>query len=262
MAWRGTGGELFAIGVLAAACSSSTQSTGSGGSPGAGAGGEHITAGSDAGGASNSGGTAGGVSKSGGTAGASVGGAPSLGGTSGSSAGGVSTSAGAAGSAGATRGLALGSTCVGPNESGASFSGYSVREVNLDPASTECSSKLCLKDHFQGRVSCPYGQAAGAAQCFLPGLDTPVTVEVDPQLHARRSSLASICSCHCEGTGPGPYCTCPDSMECARLVDDLGFGGAPNQLAGSYCIPTGSKYDSTGPAAPCSSPNCGPARPY
>ncbi len=252
MAWRGTGAALLAVGVLAAACSSSTQSTGSGGATGAGAGGEHTTAGSNAGGVSNLGGTAG----------ASVGGAPSLGAASGSSAGGVSTSAGAAGTAGAATGLPLGSTCVDTDESEANFSGYNAREVNLDPASTECSSKLCLKNHFQGRVSCPYGQAAGAAQCFLPGLDAPVTVEVDPQLYARRASLASICSCHCAGAGPGPYCTCPGSMECVHLVDDLGFGGAPSQLAGSYCIPTGSEYDITASAAPCTSPNCGPARPY
>jgi hypothetical protein len=167
-----------------------------------------------------------------------------------------------AGSGGAPAQGALGSICMSANESVPNFSGYGVRDLNIETDSPACSSKLCLKNHFQGRVSCPYGQTAAGGGCFVPGGSTPVAVPVEPQFQSRQASVASICSCHCAGSGPGPYCTCPSNMECVPLLQDLGFGGESSTLAGSYCIPASSRYDPTGLAIPCTPPNCGPARPY
>lgn len=155
---------------------------------------------------------------------------------------------------------AVGEPCIASDEWSPYFSGYSAAELNVDDRAPQCESNICLVNHFQGRASCPYGQAAGAGDCLLPDGSKPVKGKVSPQLEARQAAVASICSCRCDGDGPGPYCTCPESMQCEHLVDDLGLGTP--ELAGSYCIPKGSKYDAAQLSSPvCIAPNCGPAHP-
>jgi hypothetical protein len=152
----------------------------------------------------------------------------------------------------------LGEVCFG--EAGNSrFPGYSVSEVNIYKGATSCSSGVCVMNHFQGLVTCPYGQAAEAGDCLAPGSEQAVSVAVKPQLVERQAAIASICSCQCDGPGLGPYCTCPESMQCEHLVDDLGLG---TDLAGSYCIPKGTAFDSQASRTDCVEPNCGAAHPY
>ncbi len=153
----------------------------------------------------------------------------------------------------------LADPCIGDDEWSPYFAGYDAHEVNVQDGAEQCQTGICLVNHFQGRASCRYGQAAGAGDCFLPDGNTPVATAVSPQLEARQANVASICSCQCKGNGPGPYCTCPDSMQCENLVDDLQLGGG--YLAGSYCIPKGSKYDASQLSSVCVEPNCGPAHP-
>jgi hypothetical protein len=175
---------------------------------------------------------------------------------------GGASAVGQGGSGGSSVQGALSSICLTADESDPNFSGFSATELGIETESAACSSKVCLRNHFQGRVSCPYGQPAAGGGCFLPSSSVPVAVAVDPQLEARQANVASICTCRCAGDGPGPYCSCPASMECAPLFQNLGVGGAAAAISGSYCIPTGSDYDSTAPATACVSPSCGPARPY
>jgi hypothetical protein len=154
----------------------------------------------------------------------------------------------------------LGEPCVSDDEYFPSFTGYDANEINLDDHAPTCSTNLCLQNHFQGRASCPYGQAGGSTDCLVAGSKVPVSGAVQAQLAMRPTSVASICSCQCAGEGAGPYCTCPDSMQCEHLVDDLGLGNS--ELAGSYCIPKGSQYDPAGDLSVCTEPNCGDAHPY
>jgi len=154
----------------------------------------------------------------------------------------------------------LGEPCVSDDEYFPGFAGYAAREINVETGATMCGTSVCLKNHFQGRASCPYGQAGGSTDCPVAGSKVPVSGAVQPQLAARPTSVASICSCQCAGEGPGPYCTCPDSMQCEHLVDDLGLGNS--ELAGSYCIAKGSQYDLAGDMSVCTEPNCGDAHPY
>ena len=135
-----------------------------------------------------------------------------------------------------------------------------VNETNIVTRSPVCDSGVCVINRFQGLVSCPYGQAAGAGDCFLPGSTEAVSRAVIPQFVERQAALASICSCRCAGSGPGPYCTCPESMQCEHLLDDLGLGG--EDVAGSYCIPKGSAFDPDAPRTECVEPNCGVKHPY
>ena len=157
----------------------------------------------------------------------------------------------------------LGEVCSEELGTNPNFPGYGRMEVNIIDHTSMCSSGICVINHFQGLVSCPYGQAAGAGDCLRPGTDEPLPFAVDPQLVQRQAAIAAICSCHCDGPGPGPYCTCPESMQCEHLVDDLHLGSPDfSGLSGSYCIPKGTAYQSNAAQTECVEPNCGVKHPY
>jgi len=211
-----------------------------------------------------SGGTA---SSSAGTASAgtaSGGGAATAGAAHGGEAtGGEATGGEATGSGKPSGDAALGEPCLPDDERDPSFSGFQLTETNIETASESCASRFCVANHFQGRVSCPYGQKDGGGGCTLPGSKEPVTAQVRPQVQERQASRVVTCSCHCAGDGAGPYCTCPDTMECAPLV--LQLPGLPdNGLSGSYCILKGTKYDPAGSTTACDAAavDCGAAHPY
>jgi len=179
----------------------------------------------------------------------------------------------------------VGDPCIPEDEYSTEFSGYSAEEVNVESRSFQCVTRVCLVNHFQGRVSCPYGQTQGAInrnpddgsaedRCHIPGTlgnrrEDAVQVPVNPQLVERQAEDTVYCSCRCanaEGrTDDGAnYCEkCPSGYSCVQLIDDLGIGS--EQLAGAYCIRNGTKYDKrTLSPEQCSaiSGNCGEAQPY
>jgi len=152
----------------------------------------------------------------------------------------------------------VGDPCVPEDEYQAYFSGYELGEVDFETRSFQCETRVCLVNHFQGRVSCPYGQstsAGGAARCHIPGSSGPgadIRVDVRPQLTNRRASDAVYCSCRCGGPDSGArYCHCPQGFTCTELARDIGVGAA--ELSGSYCIRAGTAYDSRyfGPGPTC-----------
>lgn len=139
----------------------------------------------------------------------------------------------------------VGDPCVPEDEYSPTFAGFALTEVSTESRSFSCESRLCLVNHFQGRVSCPYGQSAmpeGDARCFIPGSAEPVSALVQPQLLDRRADDAVYCSCRCDGPDPGArYCECPSGFKCSRVVPELALGRA--QLPGSYCVREGSEFD-------------------
>lgn len=161
----------------------------------------------------------------------------------------------------------VGDPCTPEDEYQQTFSGFQVTETNVESRSFQCATRICLVNHFQGRVSCKLGQTApfdpatGTAAspfkptCSIPGTvsstDTKdpnnVTVAVPAQLTDRQTDKAVYCSCRCDGPDKGArYCECPDGFECSKLVDDLHIKGqSGGQLAGSYCIRSGSSFDAT-----------------
>jgi hypothetical protein len=54
----------------------------------------------------------------------------------------------------------VGDPCVPEQEYNPGFVGFNVNEVDVESKSFQCQTRLCLVNHFQGRVSCPYGQLA------------------------------------------------------------------------------------------------------
>jgi hypothetical protein len=154
----------------------------------------------------------------------------------------------------------VGDPCTPEDEYTQGFSGYAPKEVNVESKSFQCETRVCLVNHFQGRVSCKYGQDAGGGGCTVPAHPAlPITVAVAPQLVERQADKAVYCSCRCDGEDKSArYCKCPSGYACTHLVDDLHLGTG-GQLAGSYCVRDGTQYSPLDNATPCKNGNCGAA---
>jgi hypothetical protein len=141
----------------------------------------------------------------------------------------------------------VGDPCTPEDEYNTAFPGYDAKEVNVESKSFQCETRVCLVNHFQGRVSCKYGQdSAATGNCFIPGSDHAVAANViqqsvTPQLNDRTADKAVYCSCRCDGEDKNArYCKCPSGYACSHLIDQLPLPGA--QLAGSYCVRDGTGY--------------------
>lgn len=93
----------------------------------------------------------------------------------------------------------VGDPCVPEDEYNTQFPGFKVQEENIESRSFQCSTRICLVNHFQGRVSCPLGQG-------------PVTACNDPS----DTSCPNGGEC-VESTTLTPECTCKagDTAGCA-----------------------------------------------
>jgi hypothetical protein len=66
----------------------------------------------------------------------------------------------------------VGDPCTPEAEYDTQFSGFKAQEEFIESRSFQCSTRICLVNHFQGRVSCPRGQAGDALkQCAGAGRD-------------------------------------------------------------------------------------------
>ncbi len=159
----------------------------------------------------------------------------------------------------------VGDPCVPEQEYDPTFSGFSELEVNVESKSFQCQTRLCLVNHFKGRVTCPYGQSStgeaptGAEKCATPAgvpvdgldkdgnaVDSKKLATVEPQCTDRRADNAVYCSCRCANvdgkTDDGAkYCSCPDGFACEQLVTSI--GATDTGLTGAYCIKSGTKFD-------------------
>lgn len=161
-------------------------------------------------------------------------------------------STGSAGSAGGTEGNAeVGPACRTIDDLDPNFAGFDVGQLNVQIGDASCLTGVCIVDHFQGRVTCPYGQtedeiqslpASSGARCRVNEDDAAmgwmsVTVPVAPQLLARRAEQVVYCSCECDGP-PSPdksYCTCPSGFACTALD--------PVNQAEFYCLKQSVAFD-------------------
>jgi hypothetical protein len=143
----------------------------------------------------------------------------------------------------------VGDPCVPEEEYSRDFASFAAEEADTESRSLQCQTRVCLINHFQGRVSCPYGQGETQAlqdpRCFVPGTSTPVHHQVEPQLLQRRADDAVYCSCRCDGPdSQARYCECPSGFSCTPVLPKLGLG--QDELSGSYCVREGTVYDRDG----------------
>ena len=54
----------------------------------------------------------------------------------------------------------VGDPCTPEDEYRQNFAGFKLTEENIESRSFQCQTRICLVNHFQGRVSCPEGQPA------------------------------------------------------------------------------------------------------
>lgn len=169
----------------------------------------------------------------------------------------------------------VGDPCTPEQEFDPTFSGFSIKEVNIESKSFQCQTRLCLVNHYRGRTSCPTGQDANGVglnpsdpkstakpeACLVPGTTTKVTGPTGASLNPRKKACvpsqcskrkkenAVYCSCRCANsqgqTNDGAiYCGCPDGFTCSKLVSSTGRGN--EGLTGSYCIKNATEYDPAG----------------
>ena len=143
----------------------------------------------------------------------------------------------------------IGDPCVPEDEYQQFFSGYAVTEVNIESRSFQCETRLCLVNHFQGRVCCPYGQTEAEAtrphdgrtssSVTSPGRSARPTrsrSRSTSSTQGRKAADTVYCSCRCNGADTtARYCKCPTGFQCVELLNAIkGLGGT--ELAGSYCV--------------------------
>jgi hypothetical protein len=68
----------------------------------------------------------------------------------------------------ACQGGGVGDPCTPEDEFNTQFPGFKLALENIESRSFQCATRICLVNHFQGRVSCPAGQAA-PKQCVQDG---------------------------------------------------------------------------------------------
>lgn len=129
----------------------------------------------------------------------------------------------------------VGDPCIPEKEFDKTFLGFDPGEVNVESKSFQCLTRLCLVNHFRGRVTCPYGQDKSGSQlptvdgasggafgvvdsfkqtagpCLIPGGTDPSTdqitgnpavdpadqAQVHPQCVDREAVNTVYCSCRC-----------------------------------------------------------------
>ena len=175
----------------------------------------------------------------------------------------------------------VGDPCTPEQEFQPTFQGFNEQEVNVESKSFQCQTRLCLVNHFRGRVSCPYGQKSGDPPvaptgakdpCFVPGSNSPITGNpqdtangkvVQAECLDRTADKAVYCSCRCQNvdgrTDDGAnYCACPDGFHCSQLVTSI--GAANEGLTGGYCVKDGTDFNranACGQSCDASQKNCG-----
>ncbi len=132
----------------------------------------------------------------------------------------------------------IGDPCIPEAEYAADFLGFDEHEVNVESKSFQCETRLCLVNHFRGRVSCPYGQnGSGSAadkqpdsttpawqcdgehgapnapntQCCLPGVDQPVISDQDTQAGKTDGTATQsevLANCSDRTADKAVYCSC------------------------------------------------------
>jgi len=106
----------------------------------------------------------------------------------------------------------VGDPCTPEDEFNPEFAGFKVTEENIESRSFQCQTRICLVNHFQGRVSCPLGQpapdacspggtCANGGQCVLSAVFAPECESGDQCASGACNAERKFCECtsddHC-----------------------------------------------------------------
>jgi len=179
----------------------------------------------------------------------------------------------------------IGDPCIPEDEFNPAFAGFKVTEDNIESRSFQCQSRICLVNHFQGRVTCPEGQAepthctadtdcdsGKGEKCepsavFAPAPDPDCPAGFTP--HAAGNYCAcdpatTVCpdgfTCVANANGDGAQCTshvCHAPDECQTENVNAGAnqeaGAATDNSGKACCVPGTKTRVSTAVCGQCSS---------
>ncbi len=98
----------------------------------------------------------------------------------------------------------VGDPCTPEDEYDPQFAGFKLVQENIESRSFQCSTRICLVNHFKGRVSCPLGQDDDAIKpCNGPG-DT--TTCAAGQKCVESATNAPTCTTNADCTTAGTSC--------------------------------------------------------
>jgi hypothetical protein len=103
----------------------------------------------------------------------------------------------------------VGDPCTPEDEYRQSFNGYAVTEVNVESKSFQCETRVCIVNHFQGRVSCPYGQGGPPGTPTLPDIVSPESPSHKPPTDSARCRIPGTNGKHCLDKTTGASVDCP-----------------------------------------------------
>jgi len=123
------------------------------------------------------------------------------------------------------QGGGVGDPCVPEDEYRQDFNGYAMTEVNVESKSFQCETRVCIVNHFQGRVSCPYGQKG-------EGDDIDIVTPGSPQYKAptdpARCRVPGTNGDHCVDLGTKKVTPCGGAN--ATNVDEITVPVQPQRI--------------------------------
>ena len=117
----------------------------------------------------------------------------------------------------------VGDPCTPEQEYDQQFAGFDPGEVNVESKSFDCQTRLCLANHFRGRVTCPYGQGKSG----LPALNGTATYT--------DTKGQNIGGCEIPGSAPTPSTGVPPATA-AITGPPATNGGTADETVQPQCL--------------------------
>jgi hypothetical protein len=131
----------------------------------------------------------------------------------------------------------VGDPCTPEYESDPQFSGFALTEGYIESRSFQCGTRICLVNHFQGRVSCPLGQAAEAiTDCGGP---SGANDDLCDKAHGETCALAADYSLGCDPSDKDACAGPPRRFVCHKPNNCQQPSATPADNAGKDCCVPG-----------------------
>jgi hypothetical protein len=140
----------------------------------------------------------------------------------------------------------VGDPCTPENEYNPQDPGFKLTEENIESRSFQCQTRICLVNHFQGRVSCPLGQPEPAAcdpngaPCAGQGEKCTQAAALAPECDSNDDCAGSTGNCNTEGK----FCQCGTTADCLSFGDNFYCDAGDNHCKSYVCHTPGSCQNS------------------
>lgn len=160
----------------------------------------------------------------------------------------------------------VGDPCIPEDEYLENFAGFKLTEETVESRSFQCQTRICLVNHFQGRVSCPAGQGPPTncqqdSECLVAGDKCTFAGALINSCDPRPCGTEGVSDSDCNGEGGinpacggaatggrvcdenGKYCRCAAAEDCPEpyfcCTDPAACAGHVNLCVTSVCSQPG-----------------------